>query len=79
MGTAKVNTGFKLDSFKELTQITTKEDVALGIMRWGKENYYPQTRFVCKLLHQSATQPFDERSWVVRTVLLRRRTIKHLF
>ncbi len=37
------SSGFNLNSFKELTQITTKEDVALGIMRWGEENYYPQT------------------------------------
>lgn len=35
--------GFMLDSFQELTQITTKEDVALGVMRWGEGNYYPQT------------------------------------
>lgn len=35
--------GFRLDSFQELTQITTKEDVALGIMRWGESNFYPQT------------------------------------
>jgi len=35
--------GFRLNSFKELTQITTKEDVALGVMRWGEENFYPQT------------------------------------
>ena len=37
------SSGFRLNSFKELTQITTKEDVALGIMRWGEENFYPQT------------------------------------
>lgn len=37
------SSGFRLNSFQELTQITTKEDVALGIMRWGEENFYPQT------------------------------------
>ena len=37
------SSGFRLNSFKELTQITTKEDVALGVMRWGEENFYPQT------------------------------------
>ena len=37
------SSGFRLNSFQELTQITTKEDVALGVMRWGEENFYPQT------------------------------------
>ena len=37
------SSSFKLESFQELTQITTKEDVGLGIMRWGTENFFPQT------------------------------------
>ncbi len=34
---------FYLDYHKELTQITTKSDSALGIMRWGLDNSFPQT------------------------------------
>jgi len=34
---------FKLELHKELTQITTYQDKALGIMRWGKNNSFPQT------------------------------------
>ena len=37
------STNFTLDNFKENTQIVTKEDVALKIMRWGSDNYFPQT------------------------------------
>jgi hypothetical protein len=37
------SSSFKLETFQELTQITTKEDLGLGIMRWGEENYFPQT------------------------------------
>ena len=37
------SSSFRLEAFQELTQITTKEDVGLGIMRWGEENYFPQT------------------------------------
>ena len=34
---------FYLDTHKELTQITTRQDSALGIMRWGTDNSFPQT------------------------------------
>ena len=37
------STNFTLDNFKENTQIVTKEDVTLKIMRWGSDNYFPQT------------------------------------
>ena len=39
----KNSTSFSLDNFKENTQIVTKEDVTLKIMRWGSDNYFPQT------------------------------------
>lgn len=34
---------FNLDGFTELTQITTRQDTALGLMRWGNSNSFPQT------------------------------------
>jgi len=34
---------FYLDWHRELTQITTRQDSALGIMRWGADNSFPQT------------------------------------
>ena len=45
MGSINNNTegSFLLESYKEITQITTREDVGLGIMRWGEGNYFPQT------------------------------------
>lgn len=46
------SSSFKLEAYKELTQITTKEDVSLGIMRWGSENYFPQT--LKNIVEQSA-------------------------
>ena len=34
---------FSLNRFKEITQLTTKEDVGLDIMTWGDGNYFPQS------------------------------------
>lgn len=34
---------FSIQTHRELTQIETKQDVALGIMRWGRDNHFPQT------------------------------------
>lgn len=34
---------FKLQSHTELTQIQTRQDSSLGIMRWGESNSFPQT------------------------------------
>jgi len=34
---------FYLNTHKEVTQVTTYQDVALGIMKWGFSNGYPQT------------------------------------
>lgn len=34
---------FKLDTFRELAQVTTYQDTSLGIMRWGMNNAFPQT------------------------------------
>lgn len=42
---------FKLDTFKEVTQVTTKQDPTLGIMKWGENNAFPQT--VKNLVEQS--------------------------
>ena len=39
----KNTSSFNLDNFQELTQITTREESSLGIMTWGRENYFPQT------------------------------------
>lgn len=35
--------GFKLQDHKEVTQVETKQDVSLGIMKWGTNNSFPQT------------------------------------
>ena len=35
--------GFKLDSFKELTQVSTIQNTSLGVMDWGAVNAFPQT------------------------------------
>lgn len=35
--------GFKIEEHRELTQVTTRQDTALGIMRWGENNSFPQT------------------------------------
>jgi len=35
--------GFSIDRHLELTQVTTYQDTALGIMRWGMNNAYPQS------------------------------------
>jgi len=34
---------FKIELHREVTQITTYEDTSLGIMRWGRNNSFPQT------------------------------------
>ena len=34
---------FNIQTHRELTQVETRQDAALGIMRWGKENCFPQT------------------------------------
>lgn len=34
---------FSIQTHRELTQIETKQDVSLGIMRWGRDNHFPQT------------------------------------
>ena len=44
--------GFKVELHKELSQIQTREDGALGIMRWGLNNSFPQT--LKNLIEQSA-------------------------
>lgn len=44
---------FKIELHTELTQITTREDTSLGIMRWGVSNSYPQT--LKNLIEQSPT------------------------
>ena len=35
--------GFQIQDYTELTQIETRQDSALGIMKWGKNNSFPQT------------------------------------
>jgi len=35
--------GFKLQDHREVTQVETKQDTALGIMKWGTNNSFPQT------------------------------------
>ena len=47
------SSGFNLNSFKEITQLTTKEDVGLEIMTWGLGNYFPQS--FKNVIDQSAT------------------------
>ena len=34
---------FNIQLHKELTQVTTRQDTALGIMKWGLDNSFPQT------------------------------------
>ena len=34
---------FSIQQHRELTQVETRQDVGLGIMRWGKDNHFPQT------------------------------------
>ena len=34
---------FNIELHKEVTQVTTRQDQTLGIMRWGLDNSYPQT------------------------------------
>ena len=34
---------FKIDKHTELTEVTTEQDVSLGIMKWGKTNAFPQS------------------------------------
>jgi hypothetical protein len=34
---------FEIQNYKELTQIETRQDTALGIMKWGTDNSFPQT------------------------------------
>ena len=34
---------FNIQTHRELTQVETKQDPALGIMRWGRDNCFPQT------------------------------------
>ena len=35
--------GFNIQRHKELTQVETRQDTALGCMRWGTDNSFPQT------------------------------------
>lgn len=42
---------FKIQTHKEVTQVTTIEDVTLGIMKWGQNNSFPQT--LINLIRQS--------------------------
>jgi len=52
---------FSIQSHKELTQVETKQDSSLGIMRWGTDNSFPQT--LKNLVEQSATaKPAVERT-----------------
>lgn len=44
---------FKIELHKELTQVTTRQDTSLGIMRWGIDNSFPQT--LVNLIAQSPT------------------------
>lgn len=34
---------FNIQTHRELTQVETRQDIGLGIMRWGKDNHFPQT------------------------------------
>ena len=34
---------FNIERHTEVTQVTTKQDTALGIMKWGKNNSFPKT------------------------------------
>lgn len=44
--------GFEIQEYTECTQIETRQDQALGIMRWGRNNSFPQT--FKNLIEQSA-------------------------
>lgn len=35
--------GFNIQRHKELTQVETRQDTALGLMKWGTDNSFPQT------------------------------------
>lgn len=35
--------GFQIQDYRELTQVETRQDTALGIMKWGVNNAFPQT------------------------------------
>lgn len=52
---------FNIQHHKEVTQVETKQDSALGIMRWGQNNAFPQT--LKNLIEQSPTaKPAVERT-----------------
>lgn len=52
---------FNIQTHKELTQVTTYQDTALGIMRWGTDNSFPQT--LKNLIDQSpSAKPAVERT-----------------
>jgi hypothetical protein len=52
---------FNIQKHKELTQVTTLQDSALGIMKWGTDNSFPQT--LKNLVEQSPTaKPAVERT-----------------
>jgi hypothetical protein len=51
LSTSSNSSGFKLELHRELSQITTVEDVGLGIMLWGRDNSFPQT--IKNLIDQS--------------------------
>ena len=34
---------FNIQTHRELTQVETRQDPSLGIMKWGKDNSFPQT------------------------------------
>ena len=49
-------TDFYLQCHKEVSQIWTREDTSLGIMRWGYTNQFPQS--LINLIDQSATAKY---------------------
>lgn len=44
---------FKIEQHRELSQVTTQQDMSLGIMKWGQNNSFPQT--LKNLIEQSPT------------------------
>lgn len=42
---------FEIQNYRELTQVETRQDTALGIMKWGTNNAFPQT--LVNLIEQS--------------------------
>lgn len=42
---------FEIQQFKELTQVESVQDISLGIMKWGRDNSFPQT--LVNLIEQS--------------------------